>query len=378
MTSYLGSVLLILIVLSSFSPASLFIDDKSYEALARHISSPHERELRPPTLLLNQVKEFMPNMSVVIGIVSPNGTQVYNYGNISEENSTNVNGDSIFDIGSITKTFTTTLLVDMVKRGLISLDDPIGRYLPDDVKVPTYNGKIITIENLATHNSGLPDFPIGWNRNQSYTNEQVYNFLSNITLQSEPGVFANYSDFGMGLLGHILAIDSGISYEKLVKDRILNVLGMDSTGIAMNSTGVTYPDILKSRLAIGHRGGQEIGLEFIPEALQPAGALYSTANDLMKYLSANMGLIKTKINDMLQETHLIRSEYQQPPAARATGELFSSNKSLSTSYVGLGWFVDTNLSTEIIQHSAEIDGYKLSISYIINMHWYYQYTLERA
>ena len=135
------------------------------------------------------------------------------------------------------------------------------------------------------------------------------------------------------------------------------MLGMDSTGIAINSTGVTYPDILKSRLAIGHSGGQEVGLEFIPEALQPAGALYSTANDLMKYLSANVGLIKTKINDMLQETHLIRSEYQQPPAARATAELFSSNKSLSTSYVGLGWFVDTNLGTEIIQHSASIDGY---------------------
>jgi len=119
---------------------------------------------------------------------------------------------------------------------------------------------------------------------------------------------------------------------------------------------VTYPDILKSRLAIGHSGGQEVGLEFIPEALQPAGALYSTANDLMK-LSANLGLIKTKINDMLQETHLIRSEYQQPPATRATGELFSSNKSLSTSYVELGWFVDTNLGTEIIQHSGEIGGY---------------------
>jgi hypothetical protein len=84
MTSYLESVLLILIVLSSFSPASLFIDDKSYEALAQHISSPHERELRPSTLLLNQVKEFMPNISMVIGIVSPNGTQVYKYGNISE------------------------------------------------------------------------------------------------------------------------------------------------------------------------------------------------------------------------------------------------------------------------------------------------------
>ena len=342
-----------------------FLDGKSYEALAqpKPISSPTEEELLPSTLLLNQVEEFMPDISMVIGIVSPNGTRVYSYGNISKENSTNVNGDSIFDIGSITKTFTTTLLVDMVKRGLISLDDPIETYLPDNVTVPAYNRHKITIENLATHTSGLPDFPAGWNKNQSYTNEQVYNFLSNITLQREPGVFANYSDFGMGLLGHILAIKSGISYEKLVKDRILNVLGMDSTGIAMNRTGLTYPDILKSRLAIGHSGGEEVAREFIPEALRSAGALYSTTNDLMKYLSANLGLINTKINDILEETHLIRAEYKQPPATRAAAELFSSNKSLSTSYVGLGWFIDTDLGAEIIQHSAGIDGYSSFIGF---------------
>ncbi len=305
----------------------------------------------------------MPNISMVIGIIGPNGTQVYSYGNISKENSTNVDGDSFFDIGSITKTFTTTLLVDMVKRGLISLDDPIEKYLPDNVKVPTYNGHMITIENLATHTSGLPDFPADWNRNQIYTNEQVYSFLSNITIQREPGMLSNYSDFGMGLLGHILSMKSGISYENLVKDRILSVLGMDGTGIAMNSTGVTYPDIFESRLAKGHSGGEEVVLEFIPEALQSAGALHSTANDLMKYLSANLGLIKTKINDILQETHLIRSEYHQPPATRATAELFSSNKSLSTSYVGLGWFIDTNLGAEIIQHSGSIDGYSSFIGF---------------
>jgi serine-type D-Ala-D-Ala carboxypeptidase/endopeptidase len=251
----------------------------------------------------------------------------------------------------------------MVNRGLINLDDPIEKYLPDDVKVPTYDGYMIRVENLATHTSGLPDFPEGWNRNQSYTNEQVYRFLSNITLQMEPGVFANYSDFGMDILGHILAIKSGISYENLAKDRILNVLGMNSTGIAMISTSVTYPDTFNLRLAKGHSGGEEVGLEFIPEALQPAGALYSTANDLMKYLSANLGLIKTKINDILQETHLITSEYQQPPATRGAAELFSSNKSLTTSYVGLGWFIDTNLGAEIIQHSGSIDGYSSFIGF---------------
>jgi serine-type D-Ala-D-Ala carboxypeptidase/endopeptidase len=251
----------------------------------------------------------------------------------------------------------------MVKRGLINLDDPIGKYLPANVKVPTYNGKVITIENLATHSSGLPDFPAGWNRNQSYTNEQVYNFLSNITLQREPGAFANYSDIGMGLLGHALSLKAGIPYEQLVRDRILNVLGMNSTGIAMNSTGVTYPDILKSRLAKGHIGGEEVTPEFIPEALRPAGALYSTANDLMKYLSANLGLIKTKINDIMEETHLIRSEYQHPPAIKATAELFSSNKSLSASYVGLGWFIDTNLDAEVIQHTGGIYGYNSFIAF---------------
>jgi len=261
----------------------------------------------------------MPNVSMVMGVISPNGTQVYSCGNISKSNSTYVNGDSIFNIGSITKTFTTTLLLDTVKHGLIHLDDPIEDYLPDTIKVPTYNGHKITIENLATHTSGLPDFPINWNRNQTYANEQVYSFLSNITLQSEPGVFANYSDFGMGLFGHILAIKAGASYEEIVKGRILNVLGMDSTGIAMSNTSVTYPDIIKSRLAVGRSGGQETGLEFIPEALQPAGALYSTTNDQIKYLSANLDLIETKINDIMQETHLIRTEYKQPPATSATG-----------------------------------------------------------
>jgi CubicO group peptidase (beta-lactamase class C family) len=355
-----------LIILSGFSPTASILDHKLHEAFAQpstSLSSPAGKELLAPTVLLNQVKEYLPNISMVIGIVSPNGTQVYSYGNISRENSTNVNGDTIFDIGSITKTFTTALLVDMVKRGLINLDDPIEKYLPANVKVPTYNGHVITVEDLATHTSGLPDFPAGWVRNQSYTNQQVYNFLSNTSLLNEPGIRANYSDFGMGLLGYILSIKSGIPYDKLVKDRILNVLGMDSTGIPMNSTGVTYSDILKSRLAKGHIGDKEVNLEFIPEPLRPAGALYSTTNDLLKYLSANMGLMQTKINDVLQDTHLIRYEYVQPPAIPATAGLFSSNKSLSASYVGLGWFIETNLGTEIIQHSAAIDGYSSFIGF---------------
>jgi serine-type D-Ala-D-Ala carboxypeptidase/endopeptidase len=311
------------------------------------------------SIMLNKVKMYLPDASIVVGIISPNGTQVYSYGTISKANSTKVNGNTIFDTASITKTFTTTLLADMVNQGLVNLDDPIGRYLPATVKIPTYNGHEITLEDLATHTSGLPDFPAGWIRNHTYTTQQVYSFLSNTSLMSEPGIKANYSDFGMGLLGHILSIRAGVPYPQLVKDRILSVLGMDSTGIAMNSTAIALSDALKSRLAKGHIGGKEVNLEFIPEAIQPAGALHSTANDLLKYLAANIGLIHTSISDIIQETHLIRHEYPH--------ELdpfpFPSNKSLSASYIGLGWFIDTNLGTEVIQHGGGIDGYSTLIGF---------------
>jgi serine-type D-Ala-D-Ala carboxypeptidase/endopeptidase len=233
------------------------------------------------------------------------------------------------------QTFTTTLLADMVKQGLVKLDYPIEKYLPATVKIPTYNRHKITLEDLATHTSGLPDFPAGWIRNRIYTTQQVYNFLSNTQLQSEPGSRANYSDFGMGLLGHILSIRAGVPYTQLVKDRILSVLGMDSTGITMNSTAITLSDALKSRLAKGHIGGKEVNL-------------------------ANIGLIHTSINGIIQETHLIRHEYPQAPSLHFSS---ASNKSLSASYVGLGWFIDTNLGSEVIQHSGGIDGYSSFIGF---------------
>ena len=223
---------------------------------------------------------------IVVGIVTTNGTQVSGYGNISSSNDTKVDGNTVFDIASIAKTFVTIVLADMVKQGLVNLDDPIEKYLPtNNITVPSYNGHKITLEDLSTHTSGLPDFPTGWIRNHSYTTQQVYDFISNTTLSSEPGIKADYSDIGMGLLGHILSLRTGVSFEQLVKDRILNVLAMDSTGIRMNASGISVPEDFKSRYAKGHIAGKEFNLEFIPETIQSAGAMYSTIDHLLKYLS---------------------------------------------------------------------------------------------
>ena len=205
---------------------------------------------------------------------------------------------------------------------------------------------------MANHTSGLPNFPAGWIRNHNYTTQQVYDFISNTTLSNKPGTKANYSGVGMGLLGHILSLRTGVSFDQLLKDRILDVLAMDSTGMRMNTSGISVPEDIKSRFAKGHIAGKEVDLEFIPETIQSAGAMYSTTNNLLKYMSANMGLIETKINDAMQETHLIRHSFGQ-----------SSNYKSLKDYIGLGWTVTTDFGKEVIWHTGSIDAYTSIIGF---------------
>jgi len=164
---YLAILLITLVALSSCLSSTIMLNSMiAQPATASQFTTAKESSI---TLLLNNVKRYLPDASIVVGIITPNGTQVYGYGNISKANSTKVNGNTIFDTASITKTFTTTLLADMVKQGLVNLDDPIEKYLPATVKAPTYNRHKITLGNLATRTSGLPDFPAGWIRNHTYT-----------------------------------------------------------------------------------------------------------------------------------------------------------------------------------------------------------------
>lgn len=275
------------------------------------------------------------NAAIVVGLVNSSGTQFYGYGKLSSSssNKTTVDKNTIFDIGSITKTFTTTLLADMVDHGIVNLNDPIQKYLPATVKAPTFNNndrqqpQQITLKDLATHTSGLPDYPANWPlygvASEKYTIQQMYQALSSVKLTRPPGTEYNYSDFGMGLLGDILASKSGIPYEQLVINKILNPLGM-------NSTRITLSDTLRSRLATGHFNGQEVNpLLDLPPALAAGGAFRSSASDMVNYLSANIGLTKTSLYNAMQESHMSRLNTNQTgvPGYKV--------------YVGLGWFTTT-------------------------------------
>jgi D-alanyl-D-alanine-carboxypeptidase/D-alanyl-D-alanine-endopeptidase len=312
------------------------------------------------------------NAAIVIGIVDANGTQFYSNGKISNTNNTTVDQNTIFAIGSNTKVFTTILLAEMVEDGLIKLNDPIDKYLPPNVTIPQYKGHKITIEDLATHTSGLPEFPSNYcpsfaisnaqsiddkvqrvrnltSCTQNYTFDQLYQGLSNTTITREPGSKYEYSTFGTGLLGRILTLKSNMSsYDELLTKRILSVLGMNSTTIYLS-------DEQKSRLAIGHLSGRELPLFNISNPLVPGGGLYSSADDLLKFISANIGLIKTKLDSAMQTSHLIR---------HSTGFLIPNNIAVSGKngnielYIGLGWLITTNLGNEIIWHNGgTVGGY---------------------
>ncbi len=227
-----------------------------------------------------KVKEFILNdiinkskAALVVGLIDSNGTKVYSFGNISKENNIPVNETTLFNIASITKTFTTLVLADMANQGVVNLNDPIEKYVPSNVKVPQYNGTKITLENLATHTSGLPFMPSNiWinntvgDLNSDYNETQLYQGLSNTTLLSEPGTKFLYSDFGTGLLGYILSVKAGILYEQLVKDRILDVLGMNDTKITLSQNDI------KNRFPVGHANGTEIETPKIPDVIAGAGA----------------------------------------------------------------------------------------------------------
>ncbi len=257
-------------------------------------------------ILQQRIDIHKKSLGIVVGIITEQGSRVISYGRINDRGSGKPDGDTIYEIGSITKVFTTILLADMVQRGEVNLSDPISKFLPKSVKTPVRHGKEITLMDLATHTSGLPHMPNNMTSREAtesfakYTADQLYRFLSNYTIPGSTGAelqYSNYSNLGMGLLGHILALKAGVDYETLVSTHICEPLKMSSTRIKLSQE-------LKARLAAGHDKSLEAAPNMDIPTLAGAGALRSTANDLLRFLAANLGLIESSLTPVMQKTHV--------------------------------------------------------------------------
>ena len=305
-------------------------------ASASQLSS--DAEIRQ--ILANRLKGFEQHVGIVVGVIGPDGRKIFAVGSMGVNDPRAVDGDTLFEAGSITKAFTSLLLADMVERGEVALDDPVTKYLPAAVKVPARNGKRITLLDLSMHRSALPRMPSNFNPKNpvnpyvDYPVQRLYEFLSGHQLRRDIGTEYEYSNLGAGLLGHALARRAGLSYEGLLQQRVLRPLGMASTGI-------TLTPALKARSAGAHTSVFLLAptpLWEFTDAFAGAGSLRSSANDLLTFLDANLGYTKT------------------PLTAAMTRMLAVRRSGRDKSDIGLAWNVEHRDGTEIVWHGGATYG----------------------
>ena len=289
--------------------------------------------------IIKQRVDYGRSSGIVVGLLEPDGkTRVVAY-NERKHGEPAFDARTVFEIGSITKAFTGALLADMVARGEVKLDDPVQKYLPDNVRLPQRDGKQITLLDLTTQTSALPRMPGNIkpadpsNPYADYTVEQLYAFLPTVELKREIGAQYEYSNLGVGLLGHVLARRAGKSYEQLVKERILDPLGMRNTSITLSADQ-------KARLAPGHSQVGEVVSNWDIPTLAGAGALRSNVEDMLKFLAANLDTVNAT-------SKRIRGAIT---AQRSAGNPMMD--------IAMGWHIRKFPSRQIVWHNGGTGGYR--------------------
>ncbi|MFZ0297900.1 MAG: serine hydrolase [Candidatus Sulfotelmatobacter sp.] len=281
-------------------------------------------------------------IGIVVGVIGPQGRRVIPYGHFSQADPRPFGGDTLFEIGSVSKVFTALLLTDMVRKGEVALADPVAKYLPAGVKIPEHNGRSITLVDLATHTSGLPFMPdeLPAFRNSAApdnSDARLYQFLARYQLTRDPGAEWDYSNVGYWLLGQALATCAGTDYESLLRTRVLAPL-------KMKNTAITLTPRLKAQLAVGHNAVLQPAASFssvsIYSAMPAAGGVASTVNDLLTFLAVAMG-------------------YEPSPLAPSMAAMLATRRPIDGdgSEQALGWVVTGKGDDQLVMHDGFTWGY---------------------
>lgn len=280
--------------------------------------------------------------ALVIVVVDGDKAAVYPFGKLGNGKEPTV--DTVFEIGSVTKTFTATLLADEVQRGTLRLDAPVASLLPD-FRIPSRNGKTITLENLATQHSGLPRLPTNialtdlTDPYARYGAPQLKQFLAGYVLQSDPGTNYEYSNTGYGLLGYAVGQKVGHGYGVALKARVIDPLGMRDTVLAPEK-------VRAGKLADGHDALGRPVPHWHFQVLAPTGGVLSSARDMQRYLQANMGLLKTSLNPAMQLAQMPRADMPKGGAR-----------------IGLAWMTTPTKDGEVMWHDGMTGGFASFIGF---------------
>jgi len=297
----------------------------------------------PDSAILSIIKQRVQekrSAGIVVGVLEPDGrTRIVAFGDAGPGQPP-LDGNSVFEIGSISKVFTAAVLAELVKEGKVKLEDPVQKYLPSSVHVPTRNDKQITLGTLSEQNSGLPRMPSNFhpadqaNPYADYSVQQMYDFISGYRLTRDPGSLFEYSNLGVGLLGHALALATGQPYEEMERKRVWEPL-------KMTNTAITLTPWMKQHLALGHDDGGAVAKNWDLPTFAGAGAIRSTTIDMLKFASANLHPERGKLQEAMAFAHETRAAAGAP------------NRT-----IGLNWMIQTTGANTIVWHNGGTGGYR--------------------
>jgi CubicO group peptidase (beta-lactamase class C family) len=275
-----------------------------------------------------------------IGILRNGEQYFYNYGELRKGSSQLPTENSLYEIGSITKTFTAILLTEAVQSGRIRLNDPVSKYLPDSVGPLKYEGKDITIQMLSNHSSGLPRMPANFAKYASdpfnpyklYGTNQLFEFYKQFKPYRQPGTFYEYSNLAVGTLGVILEKIHNKTYEQLITEKICRPL-------KMTDTRQFIPKTDSQRVAIGYNEQGTYNGPWDFQAFAGAGALRSSASDMLKFAAANIDTGNSALHKAIQATHLVT---------------FTEGNTKTA----LGWIIIRPGINEVLFHNGGTGGYR--------------------
>ena len=276
------------------SNAMASVEDKQVDAIAR------------------QYIQQKNTVALSIGIIKNGRLSTYHYGETARGNGRLPNEKTVFEIGSITKTFTSTLLAWYVNEGKLKLTDPVIRYLPDSVAANTALQNI-TLLSLSNHTSGLPSLPENFNKQpgfepldpyKTFNKQAIFSYLKTCKLNTSPGESYAYSNLAVALLGAILEKVSGLTYEQMVNTIICKPLAMKSTAV---KPSVTMKALMVP--AVYNAKGEPTPIWNFAD-LAAHGGLKSTIYDLLLYGRAQMELGNGKLAKAMQLTQELTFDKQ--------------------------------------------------------------------
>ena len=309
------------------------------------ISSSNPMATRLDKKIDTKIREAMKRkelVGLVVGILKNGNPSYYCYGETKKGSGQLPNEHTIFEIGSLTKTFTGTLLAYAVLDGKASLNDPVNNYLPDSIPSLEYEGTPVTLVTLSNHTSGLPRMPSNFDSAHpgrvfiDYNENNLYQFFMNFKLPRKPGEKMEYSNLAAATLGVVLERIYHTSYDSLVIKLICDPLHM-------NDTRLEVPAADSSRFVQGYGPrGREVRA-WPMKAFAGAGGLRSTAADMLKYAQANIGGAPPPLNQAILLGHT--STFRDKDVD-----------------MGLGWGIGRYQHRDLFTHDGETGGFQSFIA----------------